>query len=200
MDVKGGGRQAERSETTRAELLRVARELFAERGYAAVGTEEIVKRAQVTRGALYHHFDGKKDLFRAVHMQGEEELTNTIAAQLQQAGPDPYAVLLAGLRTFLDACTDPTVARIALIDAPSVLGWQEWREIDERYGLGLVTLGLQAAMDAGALQPQPVKPIAHLLLGALGEAGMVIANANDRDAARAEVEPALVSLLEGLRA
>jgi AcrR family transcriptional regulator len=200
MDVKGGGRQAERSEATRGELIRVARELFAERGYAGVGTEEIVKAAQVTRGALYHHFDDKKDLFRAVHTQGEEDLTSRIAVQLQAAGDDPYEVLLTGLRTFLEACTDPAVAQIALLDAPSVLGWQEWREIDERYGLGLVTLGLQAAMDSGALREQPVKPLAHMFLGALGEAGMVIAHSADREAARAEVEPALVSLLEGLRA
>src|SRR5690348_9280733 len=103
MAVKGGGRQAERSDATRAELVRVARELFAARGYADVGTEEIVQRARVTRGALYHHFEDKKDLFRAVHLQSEEDLTGKIAAQLQTAGPDPWAVLMTGVRTYLDA-------------------------------------------------------------------------------------------------
>jgi AcrR family transcriptional regulator len=193
-------RQAERSEATRAELIRVARELFSKRGYADVGTEEIVQRAQVTRGALYHHFAGKRDLFRAVHEQVEAELTTAIGAKLAEAGSDSHEVLLTGLRMYLDACTRPEIARITLVDAPAVLGWQEWREIDERYGLGLVVLGLQGAMDNGALRPQPPRPLAHMLMGAMGEAGMVIANAPDAEAARAEVEPALVSLLEGLRA
>ena len=95
---------------------------------------------------------------------------------------------------------DPRLARIVLLEAPSVLGWAEWREIDERYGLGLVMAGLQGAMDAGSLRPQPVKPLAHLMLGALGEAAMVIANSEDPQAAREEVEPSLLALLEGLRA
>lgn len=179
----------------------VARELFAQRGYAAVGTEEIVQRARVTRGALYHHFRDKKDLFRAVLEEVEAELAEEIGGQL--AGPpagDPIALLSVGVRAFLEHCMDPAVARIAMVDAPSVLGWQEWREVDERYGLGLVIVGLKGAMAAGALREQPVKPLAHLLLGALGEAGMLIANADDPGAARAEVEPALLGLLEGLRA
>jgi hypothetical protein len=92
------------------------------------------------------------------------------------------------------------VARITLVDAPSVLGWQEWREIDERHGLGLVTAGLQGAMDAGAITEQPVRALAHLMLGAMGEAGMLIANAEDPQATRDEVEPALLALLDGLRA
>jgi AcrR family transcriptional regulator len=188
-----------RGEDTRGELLRAARELFAERGYAGVGTEEIVRRADVTRGALYHHFEDKKDLFRAVHEGLEAELAQTIGAQLA-AGDATNALdlLRTGVRTFLDACTDPDLARIVLVDAPSVLGWQEWREIDERYGLGLVTAGLEAAMEAGDIARQPVKPLAHLLLGAMGEAGMLIANAEDPIATRQDVEPALVSLLEGL--
>jgi AcrR family transcriptional regulator len=194
-------RREEQSEATRAALLDAARELFAKRGYAAVGTEEIVRRARVTRGALYHHFADKKDLFRGVHEQMEAGLTEAIAAQLAAAdASDPLAALATGVRSFLDACTDPALARIVLLEAPSVLGWAEWREIDERYGLGLVMGGLQAAMDAGALREQPVKPLAHLVLGALGEAAMVIANAEDPQAARAEVEPPLLALLEGLRA
>ena len=108
--------------------------------------------------------------------------------------------LATGVRGFLDACTDPGLARITLIEAPSVLGWQEWREIDERYGLGLVSAGLQGAMDAGALRPQPVKPLAHLVLGALGEAAMLIANGDDPARVRSEVEPPLLALLDGLRA
>jgi AcrR family transcriptional regulator len=192
------GRQEERSEATRARLIKVARELFAKRGYANVGTEEIVRRAKVTRGALYHHFRDKRDLFRAVHEQIEGELAETIGAQLAEGGDDPLEVMRIGVRTFLDACTEPEIARIALLEAPAVLGWQEWREIDERYGLGLVIAGLQMGMDAGRLRPQPVRPLAHLMLAAMGEAGMAIANAEDPEATRREVEPALIGLLEGL--
>ena len=178
-----------------------ARELFAARGYAAVGTEEIVQRAAVTRGALYHHFEDKRDLFRAVHEQIEAEMVASIASEMEAASDgDAFELLVAGVHSFLDTCTDPAFAQIALLDAPTVLGWAEWREIDARYGLGLVTAGLQGAMDAGALTPQPVRPLAHLLLGALGEAAMAVGHAEDPPAERREVEPALLSLLEGLRA
>jgi AcrR family transcriptional regulator len=198
--MEARSRNVERSEATRVKLVRAARHLFARRGYAAVGTEQIVRRARVTRGALYHHFRDKRDLFRAVHEQIEAELARKIGEQIAEVGDDPVEVLHQGVRTFLDACTDPAIARIALVDAPSVLGWEEWRATEERYGLGLVTFGLRAAMDAGALRVQPVKPLAHLLLGAMEEAGMVIANASDPQAARHEVEPALLGLLDGLRA
>ena len=193
-------RKAEQSEATRAALMKVARKLFEERDYADVATEEIVKRARVTRGALYHHFHDKKDLFRAVHEQLEAEMAEEIGRQLAEvAASDPLEALVTGARTFLDHCTEP-VARIVLVNAPSVLGWEEWREIDEKYGLGLVMAGLQGAMDAGVLREQPVKPLAHLMLGALGEAGMLIANSEDPVATRREVEPPLLALLEGLRA
>ena len=193
-------RREEQTEGTRAALLSAARDLFSERGYAAVGTEEIVQRARVTRGALYHHFADKKDLIRGVHEQMERELTAAIGEQLAEAAShDPFAGLVTGVRSFLDACTDPRLARIVLVEAPSVLGWAEWRATDERYGLGLVMAGLQGAVDAGSLRRQPVKPLAHVMLGALGEAAMVIANADDPKAAREEVEPSLLSLLDGLR-
>jgi AcrR family transcriptional regulator len=192
--------KAEQSAATRASLLKVARKLFAERGYAGVGTEEIVRSAKVTRGALYHHFRDKKDLFRAVHEQVEAETTEIVAVRLTEGGAgDPIELLVEGARTFLDRTTKP-VARITLVDAPSVLGWAEWREIDEKHGMGLVIAGLEGAMAAGAIPRQPVKPLAHLLLAALGEAGMLIANAPDPEAMRAEVEPAVLSLLDGLRA
>jgi AcrR family transcriptional regulator len=187
-----------RGEPTRAELLRVARALFAERGYAGVGTEEIVARANVTRGALYHHFADKKDLFRAVHEQLEEELVASIGEQI--AGiEDPWELIVSGVRAFLDASTDPALRRIALIDAPAVLGWEEWREIDARYGLGLVTFALRNAMDRGVFREQEVTPLAHLLIGAMTEAAMMVANASDPAAARGEAEPALLALVEGLR-
>ncbi len=178
--------------------MRVARALFAERGYAGVGTEEIAARAKVTRGALYHHFADKKDLFRAVHEELEQELVAQVGERI--AGiDDPWELAVTGVRAFLDACTDPALRQIALIDAPAVLGWEEWRAIDARYGLGLVTFGLRNGMDAGVFREQEVTPLAHLLIGAMTEAALMIANAPDPDAARREVEPALLALLEGLR-
>lgn len=190
--------KAEQAAATRTALLRVARELFTERGYGGVATEEIVRRAELTRGALYHHFTDKRDLFRAVHEQIEAEVMDAIAGRMTGAA-DPFELLVTGTRAYLDICTDPAITRVTLVDAPSVLGWEEWREIDMRHGLGIVMAGLSGGMDAGALRRQPVRPLAHLLLGAMGEAGMVIANASDPVAARGEVEPALLGLLDGLR-
>ncbi len=184
---------------TRAQLLDAARPLFAERGYGGVGTEEIVARAGVTRGALYHHFADKEDLFRAVFEQVEEELVASIGAQMA-AVDDPWELLVTGLRAFLDACLDPAIIRISLLDAPVVLGWEEWRGIDARYGLALVSAGLQNAMDQGVFRRQEVRPLAHLLVGAMAEGALMIANASDHAAERREVEGPLIALMEGLKA
>jgi AcrR family transcriptional regulator len=191
--------RAERARDTRAALVRAGRKLFAERGYAAVGTEELVARAGVTRGALYHHFRDKRDLFRAVYEQLEQEAVEASARDM--AGiEDPVELLRGGVRSYLDACLDPAMRQIALLDAPAVLGWEEWREIGSRYALGLVVFGLQNAMDRGALRQADVKPLAHIMLGALGEAAMLIANSPDPAATRQEVEGPLLTLLDGLRA
>jgi AcrR family transcriptional regulator len=190
--------KAEQSEATRAALIGVARRRFAERGYAQVSTEEIVRDAGVTRGALYHHFDGKRDLFRAVFEEVERELSQKIAERAL-TGSEPLQALEAGAAMFLDSAGEPEVRQIALIDAPSVLGWEEWREIGMRYGLGLVQAALQAAMDAGAIAEQPVRPLAHMLLGALDEAAMLVALADDPAAAREEVGNTVGTLLDGLR-
>ena len=189
--------KAKQSEATRAALVAAGRELFAERGYGGVGTEEIVRAAGVTRGALYHHFDGKKDLFRAVYEDVERELVEQIAGVALSAG-DPVAALRAGAQAWLDACEEPAVQRIALLDAPSVLGWEEWREIGMRYGFGLVQGTLQAAMDAGQLEVTPVKPLAHLIVGAVDEAAMVIARADDDGRTRREVGESIERFLDHL--
>jgi AcrR family transcriptional regulator len=189
----------ERGDATRAALLAAARALFAERGYAGVGTEEVVRRAGVTRGALYHHFRDKRDLFRAVYEQTEHEIVVSIGARMAGIA-DPMELLVEGVRAFLDACGDPVLMRIGLRDAPGVLGWEEWREIGNRHGLGLVTGGLRAAMDAGAIVRADVRTLAHLLLSALAEAALLIASAEDPGAAREEVERTLLALLDGLRA
>ena len=189
MDVKepdsGEGRprtKAEQGEATVAALVRAARELFAQRGYAAVGTEEIVQAAGVTRGALYHHFRrGKEQLFQTVLVQVSAETTTRIA-RVASAADDPWDELVTGIDAFLDACTTPEMQRIVLIDGPAVLGWDLWR-----------------AIDAGRLAPQSARAVAHVLLGALDEAAMVVARAPDPIAARAEMGKTVRHLLEGLR-
>jgi AcrR family transcriptional regulator len=191
-------RMAERSEETRGSLIAAARSLFAERGFAGVGTEEIVRAARMTRGALYHHFESKDDLFRAVYEDVERELVERIAADAMSAG-DPLQALRAGARAFLDACEDPAVQRIALIDAPSVLGWEQWREIGLRYGFGLVQATLEAAMDAELIERQPVRPLAHLLLGSIDEAAMLVARADDHGQTKREVAAAVDRYVDSLR-
>jgi AcrR family transcriptional regulator len=196
MHVKS--RKAEQSEATRGALMGVARELFAARGYAEVSTEEIVRRAGVTRGALYHHFRGKKDLFRAVFEGLEQEVAEQIASAAL-AETDPWRQQQLAIGAFLDVCLDPAVQRIALVDAPSVLGLQAWREVEATYGLALVRAGLQSVMDAGLIEEQPIEPLAHLIFGALTEAALEIARAGDVEAARAEVGASVDRLLDGLR-
>jgi AcrR family transcriptional regulator len=185
-------------EATRAALVASARALFAERGYAAVGTEEIVARAGVTRGALYHHFGDKKDLMRAVLHELSRELAEASAtAALKET--DQWRQILAAVDAFLDACVDPAIQRIMMTDAPSVLGWDEWREIDTQYGLGLVKASLENAMETGLIARQPVEPLAHLFVGALDEAAMYISRAEDPKAARREMGESVERMLEGLR-
>jgi AcrR family transcriptional regulator len=193
----------ERAEATRAQLLAVATELFASRGYAAVGTEDVVREAGLTRGALYHHFTDKRELFAAVHERLEQDtmaaIGSRMAAAAESGTADPVELLIIGMRSFLDACMEPAVLRITLLDAPTVLGWARWRGVDERYGLGLVINCLEYAMAAGALRRQDPRPLAHLLLAAVGEAAQLIAHAENPERARAEVEPAMLSMLDGLR-
>jgi AcrR family transcriptional regulator len=193
------GPKARQAFVTRAALLTVARELFAERGYAQVGTQEIVKAAGVTRGALYHHFKDKADLFAAVYEDVEGALMERIATSAMAAAQDPLELLRAGASGFLDACEDPAVQQIALLDAPSVLGWERWREIGLRYGFGLVRSTLQEAMDAGLIARQPLDALAHLLLGAIDEGAMLIARADDDGEIRAQVGASVVRFLDALR-
>lgn len=198
MEVKS--RKAEQSEATKAALIDVARKLFAEKGYADTSTEEIVQGAGVTRGALYHHFRDKEDFFEATFEQVESEFTQRImvASTGAAAGGDQWEGLLAGVRAFLEECRDAEIQQIVLLDAPSVLGWQRWREIEAKYGFGLVKAALQSAMDSGLIAAQPVDPLAHMLLGALNEAGMLVARAKD-DAERAEIENTVARILGALR-
>jgi AcrR family transcriptional regulator len=172
------------------------RRLFAERGFRATSTEDIVRAAGLSRGALYHHFADKTELFGAVLEVVEADLMARLIDRIDIS--DPARAIREGVPAFLDACLHPEVSRIALLEAPSVLGWQRWREVDARYGLGMVAAGVQAAMDVGDLPRQPVAPLAHTLFGSLTEAAMYMAHADDPVSARTELEPALQALLNGL--
>ncbi len=191
--------KAEQADATRTALSAAARQLFTERGYAATSTTEIVERAGVTRGALYHHFAAKDELFRAVFEQLEGEVTKHVADEALTS-TDPLEQLRRGTRAYLDACIDPAVQRVVLLDGPSVLGWETWQEIEQRYGYGLVLAGVEAAIGAGLISAQPAEPLAHVLFGALTEAGMVVARADEPRTARADMEAAMDRLLDGLRA
>jgi AcrR family transcriptional regulator len=191
-------RKAEQSDATRSSLLRVARELFTTNGYAATSTTEVADCAGVTRGALYHHFAAKDDLFRAVFEQLEAEIAEHVAREAL-TGTDPLEQLRLGSRAFLDACVDPAVQRIVLLEGPAVLGWETWQDIEERYGYGLVAGGVEAVIAAGLVEAQPVGPLARVLFGALSQAGLMVARAEDARAARTDMEAAMDRLLDGLR-
>jgi AcrR family transcriptional regulator len=196
--VKRGSKAAQ-SEATRAKLVKVARRLFAKKGYSAVGTEEIVQKAGVTRGALYHQFADKKELFLAVFEQVEAEVAQGIVTRSAALTTDPVEALRIGTRLWLDASLDPEVRRVVLLDAPAVLGFEEWREVLSRYGLGLLAAGLEAAMNDGTIASQPVLPLAHVITGALDAAALYVAEADDPQAAREEMEPVLERLVDTLR-
>jgi AcrR family transcriptional regulator len=191
-------RQAKNSAATRTALLRVARKLFTERGYAATATEEVVRRARVTRGALYHHFRDKQDLFKAVLHEEQMKLAASIKSVAVRES-DPWRALTVGCHAFLDACLDSAVQQILLIDAPAVLGWEGCRETDAMYYLEGVKAAIQAAIDGRLIAPQPVDALARIILGALNEAAMLIAHAEDEEAARRDVSDVVDKLLGGIR-
>lgn len=189
--------QAERSAATRAALLGAARTLFAEKGFAATGREEIVEAAGVTRGALHHHYGAKAQLFRAVYEELEHEIMTKVATAAA-GGATPTEQLRRGSLAYLDAAMDPAVQRVCLIDGTSVLGWEVRAEISGNLALGMVQDVLRAAMDAGEIDPQPVDVLAHVLLAALHEAVLLVARADDQAAARAEVGVIVERVLDRL--
>lgn len=191
-------KRAARAAGTRSQLVAAARELFAERGFGGTATEDIVGRAGVTRGALYYHFRDKQDLFRAVFAEVEEDVNRQVTAASMAAG-EPWDGLVSGCSAYLDATLDPATQRIVLIDAPSVLGWDAWREIGAQHRFGLLASGLVWAIAAGQIDDQPVTPVVHMLLGALNEGALYIARADDRRAARDEVVAVIERMLAGLR-
>ncbi|MGX9295912.1 TetR/AcrR family transcriptional regulator [Tsukamurella paurometabola] len=204
MEVNGedrGGRrtQAERTAATRAALIAAARTLFAERGYAGVGTQAIVEAAGVTRGALYHQFGDKRGLFEAVFDAVEEETVSSAARAVLAAGDlDPVDSMLLAVDTFLEAIAAPGITRITMIDAPAVLGWEGWRARGEKYGLAVIEGLVTRAVEQGWMAPQPVRPLAHVILGMLDESALYVTRADDRDAASAEVRAVIARFIRAL--
>jgi AcrR family transcriptional regulator len=191
-------RRAEYAEETRAALVRAAREIFTEKGYAATSTEEIIRRARTSRGAMYHHFSAKEDLFRVALEEVEHEFI-TRMAEAGAPGTDVWDEICNGCQIFLTIATEPEIQRLMLVDGPSVLGWSEWRGIEARHGFWLLREFLGEAMEKGLIETQPLDALTNVLAGALNEAAMHIANADDRAAAREDVGKSVARLLEGLR-
>jgi AcrR family transcriptional regulator len=192
-----GDKRVAQGDATRAALLRAARELFGDQGYADTSNDEIVARAGVTKGALYHHFTGKEDLFRAVFEQVQHEVSDEAVAEFLR--PDSWEALVRGCALWIDAHLDPSVRRIVLQDARAVLGWDDVRAIENRFGAVALRGALRKATHAGVIERQPLRPLALLLMGALGEGCLYIADAADQDAARAEVGELIVRMLSAFR-
>jgi AcrR family transcriptional regulator len=182
---------------TRVALVQAARELFGERGFAATATEDVVTRAGVTKGALYHHFGGKEDLFRAVFEQVSNEVSDEAVVDFLL--PDSWQALVLGCNHWVDAHLDPAVQRIALRDARAVLGWETVREIETRFAAVALRGALRKAMHAGVITRQPLRPLSLMLIGALREACFYLAEAEDEAAARNEVNHLIEVLLSSLR-
>jgi AcrR family transcriptional regulator len=198
-ETPGRRTQAERTAATRALLIDAGRQLFADKGFADVSTQAIVTAAGVTRGALYHQFDDKAALFAAVYEEVERDLVADIARQImEEEPPSPLEAMRLGARLFLDRCSAPDVQRIVLIDAPAVLGWDQWRAVGVKYGLGVIEGMLAHAIAEGDVPEQPLRPTAHVLLGALDEAALFVSRASNPDQAREEMDAVCDRLISGI--
>jgi AcrR family transcriptional regulator len=191
--------QTERSAATRLALLSAARRLWGARGYGAVSTPEITRAAGVTRGAMYHQYADKAKLFLAVLEAVETDVIERLGAAVAAAEPNtPAAALHIAADAWLTIASEPEVRQLVLLDAPSILGWAGFREISKRYGLGMTEQLLSAAIESGELAPQPTRPLATVLIGALDEAAMSIANAADPAQETEDVRSVIHDLIDGL--
>ncbi|QXV56329.1 TetR/AcrR family transcriptional regulator [Amycolatopsis sp. TNS106] len=190
-------KQQQREETMEA-LTATARRLFAEHGYGKVGLETIAQTAGVSKGALYHHFSSKAELFRHVLGVVQHDVGEQIA-RAADAAPDSWAGLLAGCRAFLTAATDPDTQQIMLLDGPSVVGWQDWRELDEESSARHLAEALTELMTGGVLAERPVEPLVRLLSGAMNEAAVWLAHSPDPKADLAATMDTLTPMIEALR-
>ncbi|MCL2584905.1 MAG: TetR/AcrR family transcriptional regulator [Streptosporangiales bacterium] len=191
--------RAGRGQATRKRIVEVATDLFADRGYEATSIEAVLERAGVSRGSLYHHFAGKDRLFdavvEAVHARVGEA---TLAAVTASCETEALGLLKAAELAWIRLAGDPVVRRILLIDAPTVLGWRRWRDIEAQAGLGMLKEVLGQAADAGRVPPEHVESFAHILLAAGNEMALVIALADDVPAAQASAEAAVEEFLTRL--
>lgn len=189
--------QQERSEATTAELVNAARELFARDGYRATSLDDVVAAVGLTKGAVYHHFARKDELFAAVFEQEERRLAE-VGARAYRRKRDPWEGLLAACSAYLEAQLDPGAQRITLIDGPSVLGWDRLRAIEARHTLAGLGQALQALVDSGRIKRRPIDPLAQMLQGAICEAAMLVARSKDQRAVARQVNRELRELLSGL--
>jgi AcrR family transcriptional regulator len=198
-ELSARGRRGRPSEGAREALLAAALELFIERDYDRVSVEEILERSGVSRGALCHHFPSKLDLFRAVFEASERRAVERFAAEAA-ASATPFEALVEGSRAYLRlAETDEEMRRIGLGQSRAVLGWEGWRAAAGELGIGVTLAAVAAAIESGEMRERHPRTVAHVLLGALIEAAMLVATAEDRAAERARCEAVVVDLLEGLR-
>ncbi|MEV4888860.1 TetR/AcrR family transcriptional regulator [Nonomuraea sp. NPDC055795] len=191
--------QADRTAATRTALIAAGRRLFAEHGFAGVGTETIVSEAGVSRGALYHQFGDKTELFAAVLTEVEAEITKQLAAEMfADAAGDFVSLMMRGAEGWLEACQRPDVQRIVLLDGPSVLGWVRWRGICQANVLGLIEEVLARGVGDGVLVPLPVRPLAHVLLAVADEAALYVGAAPEPNVARRDMVAIIRPLIEAL--
>ncbi|MGW4209607.1 TetR/AcrR family transcriptional regulator [Lentzea sp. NPDC004789] len=191
-------RRAEYSESTRQALVDSAVDLFTKRGYAGTSLDEVVKRARVTKGALYHHFSGKQALFEAAFAQVETRSIESLTAVVTAEG-DAWETAVAGLRAYVRKCLEPEYQRIIVHEAPVVMGWERWREAEEHFSFGLLRTAVQLLLDAGEIEDLPVEITARLLFGALSAGASTIASSSDPKRTGRDVERAILRVLEGLR-
>ena len=186
-----------RGEATRGQLIAIARRMFADRGYEDTSIEAVLREAGVSRGSLYHHFASKEALFEAV----AEDVETSVGEQTLAAagGSDgPVAALRAGFLAWIRLAGDPVVRRILLIDAPSVLGWERWRAMEEQHALGLIRAVLQVIAEEGKLQQELVGTLAHVLLASVNEVALLVARSEDQEAAMQAGTDAIDELLQRL--
>ena len=191
------GKRAAQGRATRGQLIEVATRLFAEHGYEGASIEAVLSAAGVSRGALYHHFAGKEALFEAVVSAVSEQVTVKLAETVQGCA-DPLDAMRTAALAWIDLAADPVIQRVVLVDAPSVLGWDRWRAMDDGRTLGAMRVMLQAISDSGRLPAELVAPFSHMILAALDEIVLVIARAPDSKAAVAEGRMAVQALLDRL--
>jgi AcrR family transcriptional regulator len=191
-------KKVERGRATRDRLVEIATGMFAEHGYEGTSIEAVLRTAEVSRGALYHHFNGKDGLFDAVFEAVEVDANRRLVTAVAGV-EDPVEALRAGCLTWIElAGDDPVVQQVVLIDAPSVLGWRRWREVEERYGLGGTKLMLRRIAAAGRLPERYADPFAHMLLAALNETAILIARSDDGAKALRDGRAAVKELLDRL--